>query len=31
MSILEYGGLPLGTNQVVDGVLGLLKGTEVAV
>jgi 2-oxoglutarate ferredoxin oxidoreductase subunit alpha len=31
MSILEYGGLPLGTNQVVDGVLGLLKGAEVAV
>lgn len=31
LSIREYGGLPLGTNQVVDGVLGLLKGTEVAV
>jgi 2-oxoglutarate ferredoxin oxidoreductase subunit alpha len=31
LSIREYGGLPLGTNQVVDGVLGLLKGAEVAV
>ena len=31
LSILEYGGLPLGTNQVIDGVLRLLKGAEVAV
>jgi 2-oxoglutarate/2-oxoacid ferredoxin oxidoreductase subunit alpha len=31
LSLREYGGLPLGTNRVVDGVLGLLQGTEVAV
>jgi 2-oxoglutarate ferredoxin oxidoreductase subunit alpha len=31
LSIREYGGLPLGTNQVIDGVLGLLKGAEVTV
>ena len=29
LSIREYGGLPLGTNQVVEGVLGLLQGAEV--
>jgi 2-oxoglutarate ferredoxin oxidoreductase subunit alpha len=29
LSVREYGGLPLGTNQVVDGVLGLLHGVEV--
>jgi 2-oxoglutarate ferredoxin oxidoreductase subunit alpha len=28
LSIREYGGLPLGTNQVVDGILGLLQGVE---
>ena len=31
LSVREYGGLPLGTNQVVDGILGQLKGAEVAV
>jgi 2-oxoglutarate ferredoxin oxidoreductase subunit alpha len=31
MSIREYGGLPLGTNQVVDGVVKLLHGAEVTV
>ena len=31
LSLREYGGLPLGTNRVVDGVLGLLQGAEVAV
>ena len=31
LSLREYGGLPLGTNQVVNGVLGLLQGAEVAV
>jgi 2-oxoglutarate ferredoxin oxidoreductase subunit alpha len=29
LSVREYGGLPLGTNQVVDGVLGQLQGAEV--
>jgi 2-oxoglutarate ferredoxin oxidoreductase subunit alpha len=31
LSLREYGGLPLGTNQVVEGVLELLQGAEVAV
>jgi 2-oxoglutarate ferredoxin oxidoreductase subunit alpha len=31
LSLREYGGLPLGTNRVVDGVLGLLQGVEVVV
>ena len=31
LSIREYGGLPLGTNQVVDGVVKLLHGAEVTV
>ena len=31
LSLREYGGLPLGTNQVIEGVLGLLQGSEVAV
>jgi 2-oxoglutarate ferredoxin oxidoreductase subunit alpha len=31
LSVREYGGLPLGTNQVIDGILGQLKGVEVAV
>jgi 2-oxoglutarate ferredoxin oxidoreductase subunit alpha len=31
LSLREYGGLPLGTNRVVDGVLGLLQSVEVAV
>jgi 2-oxoglutarate ferredoxin oxidoreductase subunit alpha len=31
LSVREYGGLPLGTNQVVQGALGLLQGMEVAV
>ena len=29
LSVREYGGLPLGTNQVVDGILGQLRGVEV--
>jgi len=31
LSVREYGGLPLGTNQVVQGALALLQGMEVAV
>jgi 2-oxoglutarate ferredoxin oxidoreductase subunit alpha len=31
LSVREYGGLPLGTNQVVQGVLGVLQGAEVPV
>ncbi|HEX6316239.1 MAG TPA: 2-oxoacid:acceptor oxidoreductase subunit alpha [Gemmatimonadaceae bacterium] len=30
-SVREYGGLPLGTNQVIEGVTRLLGGVEVAV
>jgi len=30
LSFRDYGGLPLGTNQVVEGVLGLLQGVEVS-
>jgi 2-oxoglutarate ferredoxin oxidoreductase subunit alpha len=30
-SVREYGGLPLGTNQVVQGILGQLRGAEVPV
>jgi 2-oxoglutarate ferredoxin oxidoreductase subunit alpha len=26
LSLREYGGLPLGTNRVVEGILGLLEG-----
>jgi len=29
LSVREYGGLPLGTNQVVEGILGQLQGAEV--
>ena len=29
LSVREYGGLPLGTNQVVNGIQGALRGTEV--
>jgi 2-oxoglutarate ferredoxin oxidoreductase subunit alpha len=31
LSVPEYGGLPLGTNQLVDGIMGQLKDVEVAV
>ena len=29
LSVREWGGLPLGTNQVVDGIQGVLRGAEV--
>jgi 2-oxoglutarate ferredoxin oxidoreductase subunit alpha len=29
LSVREYGGLPLGTNQVIEGIQGVLRGTEV--
>jgi 2-oxoglutarate ferredoxin oxidoreductase subunit alpha len=29
LSVREYGGLPLGTNQVIEGIQEVLRGTEV--
>jgi 2-oxoglutarate ferredoxin oxidoreductase subunit alpha len=31
LSVREYGGLPLGTNQVIEGIQSVLQGAEVPV